>query len=312
MGTFTPVLQGKLDVALSNFAREFRNAAFVADRIFSRVEAGKQTSRYWIFGREALQDPGDELRAPTAAAIELTQTLSSDVYFADDHAASRLIAHEERAAFEAGDVDRWATEMLVNRLLLKKEIRARNVATDPSNYAASNQNTLAGTSQWTDTVASDPIADVLAARKQVGLIGRPANLMVMGPDSFEALKKHPKITERFVNVKAGAITAQDLTAVFEVPVAVAEGVFDNAGVVTYIWPDTVWIGYAQEAPNFFDVSFGKTFLWGQAPGTARGFAVEVNPVFPMSRKADSVDAHFYYDQKVTCKEAGYIIIDTNA
>ena len=278
MATFTAPFQGQIDVALSDFAREFRNPVFVSDLIAPRVPVLKQIDSYAQFGEESLEDPGDELRAPTAAAIELVQTVSTDRYTCDDHAVSRL----------------------------------RDIVTNAANYGASNKVTLAGVTQWTDKTNSDPIGDVLTARKQVGLTGRPANLMVIGPDSFEALKVHPDITSRFVNVQAGAVTRQDLVAIFEMGVIVAESVEKSGATRSYVWPDTVWVGYAQETPSRDDVSFIKSFVWVTAPGTAQGFSVEINPVFPVSRKAESVDVHFYYDHKITAADAGYVIIDTNA
>ena len=311
MATFTAPFQGQIDVALSSFAREFRNPVLVSDLIAPRVPVLKQIDAFAQFGEESLEDPGNELRAPTAAAIELVQTLSKDRYFADDHALSRLVPLEEESSFEFGDVRQWATQMLTDRLLLKKEKRLRDVVTDASHYAASNKVTLAGTKQWTDKDNSTPIADVMAARKQVGLIGRPANLMVIGPDTFQVLKVHPKVTERFINVKAGAVTRQDLETVFEMRVIVAEAVEKTGAARSYLWPDTVWVGYAQETPSRDDVSFIKTFVWTTAPGTVQGFSVEINPVFPVSRKSESVDVHFYYDQKITAADAGYLIIDTN-
>ena len=312
MATFTAPFQGQIDVALSDFAREFRNPVFVSDLIAPRVPVLKQIDSYAQFGEESLEDPGDELRAPTAAAIELVQTVSTDRYTCDDHAVSRLIPLEEESSFEFGNVRQWATQMLTDRLLLKKELRLRDIVTNAANYGASNKVTLAGVTQWTDKTNSDPISDVLTARKQVGLTGRPANLMVIGPDSFEALKVHPDITSRFVNVQAGAVTRQDLVAIFEMRVIVAESVEKSGATRSYVWPDTVWVGYAQETPSRDDVSFIKTFVWVTAPGTAQGFSVEINPVFPASRKAESVDVHFYYDHKITAADAGYVIIDTNA
>ena len=312
MATFTAPFQGQIDVALSNFAREFRNSVFVSDLIGPRVSVLKQIDSYAQFGEESLEDPGEELRAPTAAALELVQTVSTDRYVCDDHALSRLIPLEEESSFEFGDVRQWATQMLTDRLLLKKEKRLKDIVTDAANYGSSNKVTLTGTSQWTDTTNSDPIGDVLAARKQVGLVGRPANLIVIGPDSFEALKVHPKISDRFVNVQGGAVTRQDLAAVFEMKVVVAEAIEKSGATRSYLWPDTAWVGYAQETPSRDDVSFIKTFVWVTAPGTVQGFSVEINPVFPASRKSESVDVHFYYDHKITASEAGYLVIDTNA
>ena len=98
MGTFVAPLQGKIDVPLSNFALEYRNNAYVADRVLPRVGVLKQSDLYAIWGQEMLDDPGDIVRAPTAAAIELKQTVSTTAYLCQDWAASRLVADEEPSA----------------------------------------------------------------------------------------------------------------------------------------------------------------------------------------------------------------------
>ncbi len=101
---FVSPLQGHIDVALSNFAVKFRNPAYVSDQVFTRVPVQRQSDKYWRFGKEQLQALIDDLRAPGAAAQRVTQTLSAETYFAEDHALERLITDEERANFDAGDV----------------------------------------------------------------------------------------------------------------------------------------------------------------------------------------------------------------
>lgn len=314
MGAFVPTLQGKIDIALSNFAREYRNTAFIGERILPRVAVTKQSDKYWLFGKETLQlpSPSHVLRAAGAAAIELLQTISTDSYLCDDHAASRIIPDEERAGFEAGDVEQWSTRMVIDRLLLDEEDRIRVLVTDAAQYAAANKKTLSGTSQWSDLNNSDPIKDILAAKKQIGLIGQQANLMVINPDVYEQLQQHPKIKERFVNVTGGPLTLDNLRTLFGMEIVLAAAVKDSAGTLSYLWGKDVWIGYVTPTPSFADVSFGKTFVWTTAPGTAGGFGTEVNRVYPASRKADSVDVHFYYAHKLVAKDAGYLVISAVA
>jgi len=313
MGTFVAPLQGKVDVPLSNFALEYRNNAYVADRVLPRVGVLKQSDLYAIWGQEMLDDPGDEVRAPTAAAIELVQTVSTTNYFCPDHAASRIVADEEPSGLASLNRDpyRWAAQMLLDRVtLLKKESRAMTLLTTAGNYSANNRTTLTGGKKWSDPLNSDPIGDVETAKDQISLIGTPPNTMVISRATAHALKVNASIKARFVT-KGGPITMADLVAIFELDVLLADAVLRTAGVKAKLWPDTAWIGYVSQTPNQEDLSFAKTFMWESAPGTAGGASTEINLVYPASRKSKSVDVHMYYDQKITCAEAGYIIIDTN-
>lgn len=317
MPPITEPFQGKIDVDLTNLAVEHRNKTFVADLIAPLVQVTDKSNKFPIFGKESLMDPGNIVRAPTAAAIELVQTMSRDTYTCEDHAASRLVALEERGAMNmVRDPYAWATRMLLDRvILLKRELEIISLATAAATYNTSNKTTLAGATKWSDKTGSDPVGNVLAMAKAVAL-GSGAALgemtMVIGWDTFEVLKVHPVVKERFVNARGGAITLREISEVFEMPVQLSSTRKSTAaGVLSFAWDDTVWIGFVNPSPNLEDVSFAKTFLLTSVDGAPGGIAVERNPVYPASRKSESVDVHYWHsDAKVITKDAGAIIIDT--
>jgi hypothetical protein len=109
-GASPSVLQGKIDVALSQFARQYRNNNLVADFLFPRVEVLKQQDYYWTFGRENQKLAENALRGPGSAAERIAQTISKTLYKAQDHSLARVIPDEERSNFMAGDVEQWATQ----------------------------------------------------------------------------------------------------------------------------------------------------------------------------------------------------------
>lgn len=317
MAPITSPFQGQLDVDLTNFAIEHRNLGDVGNLIAPFVSVARQTDKYVKFGSESLQDPGDIVRGPGAAAIELVQTLSRDSYNCEDHAASRIVALEEMGVL-AGirDPFEWATRMLLDRVIfLKREIDLIAKVTDATEYNATNKKTLSGVNKWSDKTGSDPIGDVLSMAKAVALgsgVDLATMMMVIGWDTFEVLKVHPVIKERLVHTRGGAITLRDISDIFEMPVNLSSARKDVSGTFQFLWPDTVWIGYVTPTPNRQDVSFAKTFLWSGAPDTVGGVGVERSSVFPASRKAESVDVHYWHsDVKITTKDAGAIIIDTN-
>ncbi len=312
--------QSQLDAYLSNFAVEHvhKPGAFVADLGAPLVPVDRQTDKFVVFGKEALQDPGNIVRGPGAAAIELVESLSDDSYRCEDHAASRVVALQEivaaRGVYEPFE---RATRVLLDRVVrLKRELDFITTVTAAATYNSTNKKTLVGTSKWTDKTASDPIGDVIAMAKAVAL-GAGVDLammqMIIGWDTFEALKVHPAIKDRLVHTRGGAITLKDISDVFEMPVNLSSArKATAAGVLSFLWPDTVWIGYVTPSPSREDVSFAKTFLWSGAPDTVGGIGVERSDAYPRSRKAEMVDVHFWHsDVKVVTKDAGAIIIDTN-
>src|SRR5260370_41407284 len=104
-GAEVSVVQGKIDVALSQFAQLYRNNALVAEQLFPRVEVQRQSDFFWLFGRENQALRENTLRAPGSAAERIQQTLSKTKYFTLDHSLARLIPDEERGNFMAGDLE---------------------------------------------------------------------------------------------------------------------------------------------------------------------------------------------------------------
>ncbi|MFQ5664605.1 MAG: major capsid protein, partial [Terriglobia bacterium] len=305
---FVSPLQGHIDVALSNFAVKFRNPSYVSDQVFTRVPVQRQSDKYWRFGREALQALVDDLRAPGAAAQRITQTLSPDTYFAEDHALERLITDEERANFDAGDVEQWTTETLTDKLLLRKEKLFAQMVTDP--LQVTQNLALAGTTQWSDFVNSTPTEDIQAGQEVIAKnAGVRANTLVLGFSVFSRLRNHPKVVERVQNIRVGVVREEDLASIFDVQrVLVAQALEVAAdGSVDFVFGKHALLCYVSPTPAFGEPSFGKSFVWAGAPGSTTGFIVELGRATPVSRKADELAVHFYYDQKIAAVEAGYLI-----
>src|SRR5947209_20295819 len=128
-GAFVSPLQGKIDVALGQFARAYRNNALVAPLLFPRVEVMKQQDYFWTFNRENQKLAENTLRGPGAAAERIVQTLSKTLYKAQDHSLARLIPDEERGNFMAGDLEQWVTNALMDKIALDFENRVATLAT---------------------------------------------------------------------------------------------------------------------------------------------------------------------------------------
>jgi hypothetical protein len=313
-GAMNPIAQGKIDVALSQFARVYRNNAFVAETLFPRLEVNNQTDKYWTFGRENQQIFGEKiLRAPGAAAERIVQTLSTAPYACVDHSLARLIPDEERGNFQAGDVEQWATGAVQDKILLDLEDRVATLAIDTASYAAGNSVTLAGAQQWSDYAGSDPLVDVEAGKAKIREAGLVANTMIIGDQVFQKIVNHPDLTDRFKYTTPRILTTADLAAIFGIQnVIVASAVKLSAALAaTFVWGKNVVLAYTQAA-SMQDPSFGKLFVWTGAPGTVGGFSTEIGRVDPPSRKSDELAVHSYYDIRVTSNISAYLIKNTVA
>ncbi|HEY6349611.1 MAG TPA: hypothetical protein VI636_09400 [Candidatus Angelobacter sp.] len=308
-GAEVSVVQGKIDVALSQFAQLYRNNQFVAELLFPRVEVQRQSDFYWTFGRENQAVRENDLRAPGSSAERIQQTLSKTRYFAPDHSLARLIPDEERGNFMAGDLEQWITQTLMDKLFLAEEVRAAAAAALNANYANTNVVSLAGQNQWSDLANSTPLSDVETAKSQIRQVGQEANLMIIPDPVFQKLRVHPAIVQRLVYTKGGQVTLADLAAVFGIERCVLASAIqlDANNNASFVWGKHVILAYCQPNPTPADVSFGKTFVWTQAPGTVGGFSTEIARETPASKKADELATHFYYGQVATSNVSGYLI-----
>jgi len=308
-GAVVSPVQGKIDVALSQFARGYTNNSMCAELLFTRVEVMKQSDFYWQFGRENQALRENTLRAPGSAAERIVQTLSKTPYNCVDHSLARFITDEERGNFMAGDLEQWATKALMDKILLDEEITVAAIASTTGNFAGTNSVTLSGTSQWSDFGNSTPISDVENAKSQIRQIGQEANLGIVSDPVYKILRQHPAILERTKYVKGGQITLDDLATVFGIEkMVLASAVqLDVNDVASFVWGKHCIIAYAQPNPTMMDTSFGKTFVWTQAPGTVGGFSTEIARVSPASAKSDELAVHSYYNQKTTSNISAYLI-----
>ena len=307
--------QGHIDAALSNLARKYRNNDLLAELFFPRVPVQEQTGNFWQFNRESQQLPDNVLRAPGDPAEQVKQTIAKDSYRAEDHALARLITAEERANFQAGSVDDWATEMLTDRILIDLENRVASLVNTQATYPAANRVLLAGTAQWKDAggvdgTASNPIDDVLAGIVKLTEIGKSRFRLFLGVDVWKGLKTHADIKARVSPTKLGAVSTEDLAAIFEVE-AVHVGLpvkVDAAGAVTRLWDSkNAILAFVDPGASFEDVSFGKLFVWAGAPNTSGGFGTVIGPAPFPSRMSDEMSVHFYYQEKVVSDISAYLI-----
>jgi hypothetical protein len=313
-GAIGSVTQGRIDVALSQFARGYRNNALVGELLFPRVEVENMTDKYWLFGREGQKLSENALRAPGAAAERIQQTISTDNYQCNDHSLERLIPDEERGNFQAGDIDQWATQALSDKILLALENEIAVAAAAAGNYANANTTTLAGQNQWNDAGNSSPIADVEAGKSIIRQAGVEANLLIISDAVYQQLRMHPQIVERFKYTQPGAIGVAELQSVFGIPrIALASAVkLDGADVASPVWGKHAILAYSNPAASMMDASFGKLFVWRNAPNTVGGFSTEIARATPASRKADELAVHSYWAVKPTSNISAYAILNAVA
>ncbi len=256
-----------IDPILSTHARGYRNADFIAQVLFPRVPVPNRSMRVLKFGKEAFRTMNTR-RAPGADKKRVQYGYASDPISLVQDALEGIvpIEHQEEAMSVPGvDLGQGAVQMVLDVVDLGLEIDCANMARLASNYGASNKVTLTSTARWTQS-ASTPQADVDAGKEAVRrFIGRYPNTLVMGPNAFNALRRHAAVKEQFKYTGRDSVTAEMLAAFFDVrqvvvgkAVHLPETAADSAQA-TDVWGDDAILAYVPEGENFQVPSYGYTY-----------------------------------------------------
>lgn len=336
MGAYTGLAPaGFPNVALSNFAKDFRDQLFVGDLICPRVPVDRQSFPYVVFGRNDYQVPASTLRAPGTRPQTVRGSYSTDTYMARSHALETEIPFESEA-YSLGlgfSTRQRATKTLTRKLNLSREKEIAAIALSTANFP--NGITLSdATDMWdsyitdptkktADTVTSQPIEDIELAKevlRQSGIMDEEMVLLLSSP-IVRVLINHPEIVDRLKYTNTtGAVDLDKLKSVFGVRCVRAGAVgLSLNNVQTWVWGQNAFLGYAQTSPTMEDLSCLKTFSWTGvgdagaqnglvAPG-AEGFSI-LEWIEPhLSEKKYWQSADWYYDIKVTGQETGYPILN---
>jgi hypothetical protein len=317
MGAFTGLQPlGTLNVALSNYAKAYRNNAFVSELIAPRVDVARQSFQYVIFDRANQRNDRDVLRAPGARPQTVRRTYSSDTYMCKSHAlAASVPFEEEQYALGLGfSAKQNATKLLIDRINLAREVYVASLARDNTKFTNYSDLSVGGSVYpWDDYQVghSHPIVDVDNAKDLIKQSGVLANAFIISTPVYKNLRNHPDIIDRFKYTTPGAIGLAELSQVFGVPVTEAAAiVLDKSNVGSWIWGGDAVLTYTQPAPTMDDVSAMKTFNWAAAPMTAGGYGVLEFPDPYLDAKTDWESVDWYWDTKVTAAETAYLFKNT--
>lgn len=305
-----------IDKVLTQISLGFPNNGMVGDVLFPTVRVRKQSDLYYEFGREHWL-PEDEYRAPGTPAIEIPGLeVSTNPYFAREYALAIPVTDEERQNADSPlDPDRDGTELVTNKLMLRRELRIKDMATTAANYNANHTVTLAGTDQWSDLANSDPIGDVKAGIRQIhsALFVEP-NVGIFPYEVMSILEDHPDFIQRIQYSQVGVLTADLIAALMGLGKIVVPGLGYNSGVpggtetLGYLWGKDVILAWVS-SPGMKKPNFGYEFNWRYPSGRE----MVADRWREESRGADIIRVRRRYDLKFIAVDgagksvAGYLI-----
>lgn len=280
-----------INPALTAIAMAYRNPdqILIADQVLPRIDAAQtfKWTKYDLAQGFTVPDtkvgPKSEPNKVDFKGIELTDATQ-------DYGLDDLIANAEMEAFlamprpeGAGPLSPQAlsTMMIMGLIKLDREVRVASAVFNTSVYAAGNQATLAGTSQWSDQTNSDPVKAIGDAL-DVPVI-RP-NKMALGRAAWTNLRRHPKIVQA-CNASfqgAGIASRQQVADLFEIQEILVGSAFVNTArkgqtvSLSRAWGKHCLLYYSNQQaaverqPVFgFTAQFG-TAVAGEIPAPTKG------------------------------------------
>lgn len=187
----------------------------------------------------------------------------------EDYGLDDIVPNEDIEADNQGvDSLGTATAYLTNLVNLGREIRVAGKVFNAASYAAANKVTLAGATQWSDTVNSDPVAAIGDALDVP--VMRP-NIAVFGQATWTKLRRHPKLVQAVKGTAQGAgiITRQEFAELFELQQVLVGAGFANTAkkgqtaAMSRVWGKHAALIYRDRAAGpQAGVTFGFTAQWG--------------------------------------------------
>jgi hypothetical protein len=273
-----------INPALTAIAVAYSNEKMIADAVLPRTPVGKQVFKYKKFSL------GDAFTVPNTLVGRKGQPNEIEFGATDataqtrDYGLDTLINNEDienQQGLGLGfDPLSRATELLTDLVMLDREIRVANLVFNTGSYAAGNQSTLAGATQWSDPT-SDPIKAIALARD--GMLMRP-NVLVLGRAVATQLSMHPKVISAAYplggNANAGNNAGAIVSAGGKVPMArlaelleldeviIGEGWVNTAKPGQAVSLTRVWGKHAalmvrgRQVDTVGSITFGYTAQWG--------------------------------------------------
>jgi len=255
-----------VDAALSHVSLDFKNDEFIADLVSLRIRVEKESDKYFVWGTEAFTNPMT-IRAPKASFARTEFAPSTGSYRCEEYGLEIPIDDRERRNADAGaDIEIAAVEKATGIIMTGREKRLADLLTSTT-YVTQNT-TLSGTDQWSDYTNSDPVSDIDTARATIHAAGSPnPNLIVLGREVYDVLKRHPAVLEAFKYTRSGVITQQmmaDLFGVEQVLVGNARYKTSNEGqadALSYVWGKNALLLFTPKLPSRFTPAATYTFVF---------------------------------------------------
>ncbi len=248
-------------------------ADFIGPRVFPTMTVPKASGD---FGKIALEDllkhgAGGE-RNPGGGYDRDVFQFTKDSYATKEYGFEERIDSNEAAMYaDYLDSEMIATARATNKLLTRAEMRVAAMF-DSTAYTNASMVQAKSNGTW---VAGNPITDVEGAVNLVyNATGVWPNSLIINRAVFRRLRLNAQVQAAIESAGAGSsrraqdVTADMLSAVFDLEVLVAGGSKNTAGIgaaaaISQIWPNHAIVARIATSNDMQEPCVGRTFHWAE-------------------------------------------------
>jgi len=297
------------DSALTGISVRYKNETYLADIVSPHYPVKHLSNKYYIYSKDNFRLE-ESRRSSNGEAREVNWDMSTGTYTLERHSFKHLVGDDDKENADPGvDLEKDATEVLTDKILLRKEKSLIDLIHTNGNWA--NESSLGAAGAWSaNTTASNPILVVDSATTAiVKNSGKRANVAIMDLTTFKAAKNHTSILDLVKYTSADSITEAMLAKLFNiknvyvsqaVENSAAEGLSDSQG---FLMTDVCWVGYLEKAPGLMKPSAFYTLFKGQKKFEVKRWREE-------GRDGVFIEVNSYYQHKPIATDCGYLIVNT--
>lgn len=296
-------------------------ANFIAPRAFPVISVPVQTNRYYIYNRSEWNRAEAKLRAPATKSAGGGWTLTTDTYFADVWAIHKDNAQQDYDNADAAfDLDSDATAYVTQQILLRQDLEFINTFFGTGKWTGDQTGVASAPAanqflQWNDANAT-PVKDIRAQVTNVALRtgGFKPNVLILGPQAYQALLDSPSIINRIQYSTGGVVTTQLLAQLFDVDrVLVAWSVQNTAAegateTSAFLYGKSALLAYSSPLARMKQPTAGLVFAWNGRFGAQGGIRMKRFPLDELD--AVRIEGESWFDMKLV--DAGLGVYFTTA
>lgn len=248
----TPAESGDQDRVIDSYLGGYSNQQLCADQISPPVIVNQEKGTRIDFSKEnAFQHvPAGVGRNGALKEVEHLNERTS--YQTQEYGLASFVSWgSQNDSVPQLDLKRATATMLMQKVLLDREIRVKTDLTTTANWDAANTTTLTSGQKWNGGASADPLADIQA---RLAASAMRVDMMVMNPDVAAACLKDTEIRAFLRQVhgddrQADAVIraasySQDaevikLAGLPDILICPAKVLNESTGALDYIWPNDV-------------------------------------------------------------------------